>query len=439
MSILIYAESITERLRYTMQLVFSDVLKTTFEITSDQKKFIEWSGAKLNYGSSRLGSECFIYAEFLLFERGVRTFEIPIGVFENIPTLFHHERSESDLPFDPFAAAFYLASRYEEYASFNGDDHGRFKAEKSLAFENGFLQIPVVNHYALFIRDLIQRKFAQVSFPPLKFEFQLTYDIDVAYAYTGRNLFRTAGGCIRDVLTLHAKDILKRCSVLVGKENDPFDTYGYQQHLHEKFHVNPVYFFLVGNRSHYDNNLNWKTPAVQKLIRSVSSNYETGLHSSYASNSHEHLVKTELERLEKVSNKNITRNRQHFLKMKLPETYQALIRNGIFKDHTLGYASQPGFRASVAAPFHWYDLSAEKSTDLMIYPLAAMDATFFYYQKKSAEEALDSIMMLIQNTKAVNGYFQFLSHNDMISEEGPVPAWHQGFEKMIALAAGIST
>jgi hypothetical protein len=148
--LLIFTSENTRRLQYTLQLIFAELLDIPCDVTTDAQQFQSYTGTKLNYSSQQQDDGIFIYATELLFETGIRKHEINIGSYENIKTLFHHDH-ESDLPFDPFAASFYLVSRYEEYLPFQPDEHGRFPEQQSLNVKAGFFETPVVNHYALFL------------------------------------------------------------------------------------------------------------------------------------------------------------------------------------------------------------------------------------------------------------------------------------------------
>ncbi len=83
----------------------------------------------------------------LLFRIGIQEQSFHVEEFKELPT-FYQTNDNSDLPFDPFAASFYLVSRYEEYLPYQPDQFGRFPAKASVAYQNGFLKKPVVNHYA---------------------------------------------------------------------------------------------------------------------------------------------------------------------------------------------------------------------------------------------------------------------------------------------------
>lgn len=431
--LLIYAPTDTPRLRYTLQLIFHELLQMKWALTTDPAGFAAYSGARLNYSKTRMEHIPFLYADDLLFSQGIAATDVTCGDYNGIRIIFSHDAS-SDLPFDPLAASFYLVSRFEEYLPFRADRHGRFPAEESLNYRAGFHRQAVVNHYALLIRNLLQSHDPGLHIPENKFTFELTYDIDMAYAYREKGWLRNAGGYLKALGKLNLKEMMQRSRVLAGMEKDPFDTFDFQQELHERYHLHPAYFFLLGDHGAFDKNISWRNTSFMQLVRRISEVSETGIHASYASNDSPQRLSAEKARLEQMSGKKVIRNRQHFLKLKMPATYQHLLSAGITDDYTMGYASQIGFRAGIATPFYFYDLSREETTTLRIHPFAAMDAAMFYYLKMDAGTALQQMKLLTDELRAVGGTFCFLAHNDLISSQGPWQGWPMHFEQMIDYA-----
>jgi hypothetical protein len=434
--LLVYSPQSSPRLEYVMKLFFGDLIQTDFRITIDPQEFQSYEGAKLNYSRKKFSSECFVLAADLLFEKEIREQKIPVGEWKGIKTLFA-QSALSDLPFDPFAAAFYLVSRYEEYLPFIADDKGRFPEKSGIGFREGFYDIPVVNHYAIFLQELLQRQYPSLIFKTFSYQFQLTYDIDFAFEYRGKGILRNTGGYMKSLMKFDWKEMNSRTRVLFGNAPDPYDTFDYQFALYEKFNLKPIYFFLLGDYNKFDKNISWRNSALHSLIVKIAGKYEVGIHASFASNDQQGILKREINRLSQITGKKIIRNRQHFLKLTFPATYQNLLANGITEDYTMGFASQVGFRAGIAAPFYWYDLSREEITPLLIIPFAVMDASLYYYLKLPAEEAFQKSKDIIDKTKKVNATFQFLAHNDLIAERGAWKNWREKFEALIAYASGV--
>jgi hypothetical protein len=90
----------------------------------------------------------------------------------------------------------------------------------------------------------------------------------------------------------------------------------------------------------------------------------------------------------------------------------------------------PGFRAGTCLPFKFYNLSLEKEMPLEIHPFIVMDITLKQYLGFDPETASEEIIRLIKTTRAVNGTFTSLWHNESLSEKGSWKGWRKVFEKM---------
>jgi len=431
--LLIYTHSITHRNKYIFNLIFRDVLGINFSLTSNIEEFKNHPDAKLSYTNNPIDNELFFISRNLLFESGIT--EQNISVFEfHSNKVFYATGKLSALPFDVFAASFYLVSRYEEYLPHIRDEHGRFEAKDSLAFLNNFLQKPIVNIWANWIKDLLQKRYSELSFPEKKYEFISTIDIDNAYAYREKGFTRSLGGYLKSITTLNFKEIKERNRVLLGLEKDPYDTYDFQLAILKKYNFKSIYFFLLGDYGVNDKNLPIESKRFQSLIKMLGDYAEIGIHPSYGSNKSKAQLKKEVTRLAKVLHRDVTKSRQHFLKLILPETYRNLIDIDITDDYTMGFASQVGFRAGICTPFNFYDLDTEMETKLKIHPFAIMEGTLKYYMKVHPEDAMQKIKPLIDEVVAVNGVFISLWHNDTINDQKLWKGWRAVYEEMVEYA-----
>ena len=112
--ILVYSHKITPRLTYIFRQIFVRILELPVSFTSTIEKFISHSGPKLSYTNQPLGNEFFIKSHELLFQQGIHETEFEVEKWKGLPAFFK-TGSQSRLPYDIFAASFYLISRYEEY------------------------------------------------------------------------------------------------------------------------------------------------------------------------------------------------------------------------------------------------------------------------------------------------------------------------------------
>ena len=51
----------------------------------------------------------------------------------------------------------------------------------------------------------------------------------------------------------------------------------------------------------------------------------------------------------------------------MPQSYLDINNAGILEDYSMGYPEEPGFRAGIARPFYFYNISEDKQTNLKIF------------------------------------------------------------------------
>ena len=93
----------------------------------------------------------------------------------------------------------------------------------------------------------------------------------------------------------------------------------------------------------------------------------------------------------------------------------------------MGYGSINGFRASVAAPFYWYDLEKETTTPLRLHPFCFMDANSFYEQKQQVETSFDELMYYYEVCKEVNGQLITIFHNNFLGSDRQFNGWKERY------------
>ncbi len=296
---------------------------------------------------------------------------------------------------------------------------------------NGFLQKPVINIWAQWIKRVIKEKYPDITFSQKKYEFISTIDIDNAYAYREKGFTRSMGGYLKALSKFDFKEIAERTRVILGLQNDPYDTYAFQLEMIKKYKFKSIYFFLLGDYGVNDKNLPVESKKFQSLIKMLGDYATVGIHPSYGSNKSREQLKKEVERLSKVLHREIFHSRQHFLKLTLPDTYRNLIDLDITDDYTMGFASQVGFRASICTAFNFYDLDMELETKLKVHPFAVMEGTLKYYMKVQPEDAMAKIKPMIDEVKAVNGTFISLWHNDTLNDQKIWKGWRSVYQEMV--------
>ena len=428
---LIYTPQITKRVQYVSKLIFETVCMIEVKLTDDLDHFEACQGPKINYSNQKIKDELFIKPFGLLEEKGIGNKEIELKEWKKLPIFF--KTTEEEIPFDIFSATFYLVSRYEEYLPHIKDHYNRFTAKESLAYKANFLERPLVNLWIKECQKIIESKYPTFSFPKKTFSYTSTIDIDNAYLFLEKGIVRTAASFIKAIFQNNKQQLQFMKDVLLGKQADPYDTFEYQLKINQQYKIDVIYFVLLADYGINDKNCLVHSRKFQLLIKHLSDYSRIGIHPSFSSNLNSDTLQIEVRRLEKIINEEVKLSRQHFLKLDIPKTYRNLIDLSIEHDYTLGYASPPGFRASICTPYFFYDLEQETVTSLKLHPFAVMDATFRYYLMLSPNESLKCIEKIINEVKAVDGHFISLWHNETWSDYGQWKDWKTVYERMLEI------
>jgi hypothetical protein len=427
--LLIYLQNISPRLKYIISFL-SRYYNCEVNFTNDVNEYSSFKGIRINYSSQLIiDDEVWIKPGGLLFENNVHSFQVHCKKHrEGFLILFP---SDNDFGFDILSAIFFLISRYEEYLPHKKDMYGRYAHENSIAFQYKFHQLPLVNIWLEYLKNVVQSKTGQ-HINGTKFKFQPTYDIDIAWSYKNKGVLRNAGGMLKSIKGLKFKEVQERIAVLSGKENDPHDAYQWMEDLHIQFNLKPIYFFHVGlKKSIYDKNISAYKMQMQKLIISIAERNEIGLHPSWISGDKEEALENEKKLLETIVKKNITSSRQHYIRLSFPESYRSLIKTGIRDDYSMGYGSINGFRASITTSFYWYDLEKEEQTELLLHPFCFMDANSYYEQNQTADQTFIELNHYLSEVKKVNGTLITIWHNNFLGTDPTFDGWKQVYEQFL--------
>ena len=429
--LLIYTKRLTNRVGYTFNLIFKDVLSLPFRITVNSEEFRNYQGPKFSYNDNPLDNEVFVCAVSLLFETTIENQEIHINEHEGLPVFFetHHQRSL--IRFDIFAGAFYLVSRYEEYLPYVRDPYGRFTHEGSLAYRSDFLHRPLVNEWAMLLEKKLGIHYPELEFPRRSFSFINTIDVDQVWLYKGKNILRQFLGSLRDLLRGKFKDLHTRYSVLLLKDPDPYNTFDYILRLQKKSGYKSIFFFLFAPYGWKDRNVSVLSPSFRNQIRECQDLASIGIHPSFASFEKPEQLTQEISNLEEVTHIPITKSRFHYLRMQLPNSYRSLLENEIEEDYSMGYARECGFRSSVCSAHAFYDLEQDFETTLRIFPFCVMDSALIYHMQKTPEQALQLIKQHIRSVYEVRGTFISIWHNETLSNQKHYKDWRNVYEAMI--------
>ena len=330
---------------------------------------------------------------------------------------------------DIFASSFFMLTRWEEYVNKNRDSHNRFPATQSLAFNNNFLDRPVVNEYIEMLKSMMLYLDGTLKFKQKQPKTFISCDVDTPYeAYTQslQKTIRKFGG-----------DLIKRKSLYQGLQtltnytatkwgnysHDPMNTFDWIMDVNEQVGNKVAFYFLVENTvPKYDAYYNINEPRIRQLMHTIHQRgHEIGLHGSYSTYKNSNQLKVQITLLRKVLEmENIDQQeigiRQHYLRWSTPETARFIDDAGLTYDTTLGYADHAGFRCGTCFSFPGFNLNTGEILKIRIKPLIAMDTTIFSqsYQNYSYEDGIKYMKVLKSNTQKVGGNFNLLWHNSTL-------------------------
>lgn len=412
--LLVYTHKITPRLRYTFKHLCTRILGIPVTFTTTIEDFIAHESIKMSYSKQPLSNEVFIRSHELLFEQGLSDIDINVQNWDHTKGFFS-TGDKSALPFDVFAASFYLLSRYEEYLPHVKDDYGRFLASESIAFKKDFLHQPVVDIWAYKLKEVLDEKFPDFDFPKRSYNLKPVIDVPRAFYYRNKGLIRTLGGIFNDLIRFRLKRLYQRTLVLSGVKRDPHDTFKWIINKQKNSNFKFVVLFLIGDYSTYDKNISVNKKEFVSLIKSVADYCKVGLKASYFALDDISLLKKEKKTIEAIVNYELQASRHSFSKLNLPKSYRHLVELEIHEDYTMGYIKDLGFRAGTCTPFLFYDLDYEVQTPLQIHSFHCLDAALLKHQSQLDKK--EAIQRIVNEVKQVNGTFTPVFHNYSFSDD----------------------
>ncbi len=425
--LLIYVQKITPRVSYIFKHICRRILGIEVDLTSKIEVFIAHDGPKFSYGKQPLGKELYFQSVELLFEHGLNAIDIHVLDWEETKCFFEVKHPNTALPYDIFAASFYLLTRYEEYLPHVKDNLGRFPAIESIGYENGFLQDPVVDIWAFKFKRVLVDKYSNLQFDKKKFTIIPIISVSETFAYKDKGVLRSLGGSLRDLWRLKLDELSDRIRVILGFKKDPFDTFDFIIDLQKQKKRKCKVLFGLGDYSNYEKNIGYNNPQHRIVIKHISDYIDVGLKVSYEAVSDLLTLNKEKQRMEGILNRRLKYVLCSFFKIKLPEAYRNFIELEIQEDYSMGYSRYSGFRAGTCTPFMFYDLDYEVQTPLVIHSFCI--ANLGKREDFESETATrNEITTYLEKVKKVDGVFIPIFSNVLFSELHSQTFWKSIFE-----------
>ncbi|RZU99599.1 polysaccharide deacetylase family protein [Spiribacter vilamensis] len=339
------------------------------------------------------------------------------------------QRSQNNLrlPIDIFGSAFFMLSRYEELVVQDPDEHDRFPAWASLAYQEGFLERPIVDEYVEILWEAMRTLWPDLGRSKREPRTRVTCDVDSPFCFDGsvRRMVRRAGG-----------DLLKRGSpggaarTVVGSwlarrgdhRLDPHrNGLEFIMDVNEQVGRSVGFYFIAEKTDpRFDKPVSLDDPRIRSLFREIHARgHEIGLHPGYNTYRHPEAMAQSVETLRRVmADEGIEQaqigGRQHFLRWETPTTARLWDENSLDYDSTLSYADRPGFRCGTCREYPLYDLEERRGLRLRERPLIVMECSVIadrYMALGYSNEALALMERYREICYQFGGDFSLLWHN----------------------------
>jgi hypothetical protein len=378
----------------------------------------------------------------------------PVVRIDNIPALYRDARGSAgafynsqdcapgariDCHVDVVAGTFFMLSRYEETIVQAVDVFDRFAAESSVAYQEGFLQEPVVSQYAEQLLKMLRiagftgerRRWWETA----PWAIALTHDVDKIHRFPmsvldiGRYVLGRVptgtpklGALLRDYV-----------QTTTNRKTDEYDCLREMAAWEASTGVSASYYFLGDSRGRHGADYSIDEKRIVADVQAVAAmGHEIGFHAGMGAFDDARRFHGELSRVRMVGTR-IAGGRQHYLRWKTPLTWRLWEHEGLAYDTTLGYSKAGGFRCGTCHPFRPYDIENDREMSLWEWPLMFMDATY----RMSWSGGMAVLQHLSQQCSQHGGVLVLLWHSANWSELYASPIRHH-LQKLIvdAVARG---
>ena len=155
---------------------------------------------------------------------------------------------------------------------------------------------------------------------------------------------------------------------------------------------------------------------MRRIVRElIDDGCEIGIHGSYYHANDIARLRRSVHEIERSLDCRITGIRNHYLRLGIPNTWEAQHEAGLQYDSTFGENSIPGARAGVALPFFPLP-QADGGEDLLEIPLTIMDGTLFRRWGLDGSAAFELAGDIVADVGVHGGLVTLLWHNNYFDE-----------------------
>lgn len=302
---------------------------------------------------------------------------------------------------DYLSTSFYLLSYLQEYIDYVPDQYDRFPYKISLQKHFNCVEENLVAGYFDALYENLPKLKTQVEKKIHKTKFFLSHDIDSVYGALGDNgKYFLKHGRIGDLLQLIFNHYFRTPDyLLLDRIMD----------IEDANDVKSTFFWLVkqgrGNRRINNSDYAIDAPEIRSIRNKIQQRgFINGLHKAVSSLSYD-------EELKRLGENALPVNRNHYLRLMLPETFNEIEGSAIKLDASMGFAEAIGFRNNYGLPYRPFNLKEKRAYNFVEVPLTIMDSTLKFYLNKSSAQANEAIFSFLEK-HTTNAITSILWHNN---------------------------
>lgn len=298
-----------------------------------------------------------------------------------------------------------IFTKKEEYNPIFLDQYGRFSHSQSM---HRNVMAPIISKF-------LYSTGTKPDYPDgKKFAVCLTHDIDAIKQGIKANTIKSFSSVKKGDL----KSAVQYSFNAFNKKQHPYWNFEQIMDIESQYDAKSSFYFLALKPGEMD--YNYDLEEVKDDIRNIADRgWEVGLHGGHNSyNKFDDMVHKK-KMLEDILGSNIVGYRNHYLRFKMPDTWEHLSKAGFKYDATFGYHDCIGFRNGMCHPFKPFNLNTKKEIDILEIPLNIMDRTLFEnYMRLDTKTAWMLAKKMIDTVENYNGVITFLWHNTYMQGNG---------------------
>jgi hypothetical protein len=249
-----------------------------------------------------------------------------------------------------------------------------------------------------------------------------THDIDLPWRWTAQGRRRAWRSVLADTRRGRLGRAIRTKLAVLGSHlphrRDPWDNFQAITQLERAEGAESTSYLLVGCHAPEDGSaeLHERGRGWIGQERGAGLGDRVGLHGSYTASDTMGRLQAELAELGSRTGGSHPDHRFHYLRHRPVDAWPLLERTGLRSDSSLGFAESPGFRAGTAHPFRAWDHAAGRALQLVVIPLALMDATFDerYLDVRDRTERRRRCIEVLDAIGWYDGCASVLVHNDRL-------------------------